>query len=135
MKEDPKKKECPFCKEYFTPHPKVGDNQYACRKNPCQQERKKLSQERWLSKNPNYFKGRYPQLKENILRNKRQRRSKKQEQLSLRESGIQDELTSFNNKILEMVKKAMSIQDELSYKISISKQQLRNALDLGYKTS
>lgn len=135
MKENPNTKICIICKKPFTPDPRVGDRQIACKNIHCQQERKKLNQERWLSKDPNYFKGRYPQLKENILKNKRQRRSKIQEQLSFHEPGIQDELTCRNNKILGIIKKAMSIQDELTRIITINNQQLMNIHDLVYKTS
>ena len=55
---------CIICQESFVPHPKVGLRQKACRKLSCQLERKRRNQKAWLASEPDYFKGRYPQLKE-----------------------------------------------------------------------
>jgi hypothetical protein len=123
-------KTCIICGEYFTPHPKVGDRQIACRKTYCQQMRKKRSRKLWILKNPKYFKGRYSDLKEKIINNK-----KKQETLSAFEHGIQDELTYNNLMILLMLSIMISIQDELSSEISITRKKLIKFVKSVYKTS
>jgi hypothetical protein len=131
MKNEIKQKVCIICKEPFTPHPKVGDRQQVCNKTYCKLQRKSLSQQNWLSKNPDYFKGRYPQLKEQILANKKQKAQSKPKACS----GIQDKLTSNQNKLLTALVNLMSIQDEITVKITKSKCCLQDILDLVYKTS
>jgi hypothetical protein len=42
----------------------VGERQKACRREPCQKARKILAQHRWTERNPGYFRGRYPYVKE-----------------------------------------------------------------------
>jgi hypothetical protein len=64
-------KVCIICNEKFTPDPRVGDRQKVCNKTYCKLQRKKQAQQHWVRKNPGYFKGRYPQLKEQILVNKK----------------------------------------------------------------
>ncbi len=64
---------CFICKENFVPDPRVGDRQKVCKKLSSKLQRKKLAQQNWLSKNPGYFRGRYPQLKDQILANKKQK--------------------------------------------------------------
>jgi hypothetical protein len=56
-------KSCEICGISFIPDPRVGDRQKVCFKTTCQLERKKRSQAAWLSRNPGYFKGRYPNTK------------------------------------------------------------------------
>ena len=58
-----KRKRCRYCKCLFTPEPNI-KNSVACGKALCRRTRKKEAQERWSDKNPNYFKGRYPNTKE-----------------------------------------------------------------------
>ena len=72
MKNEIKQKVCIVCNEKFTPDPRVGDRQKVCNKTYCKLQRKKLAQQHWVRKNPGYFQGRYPQLKEQILANREQ---------------------------------------------------------------
>ena len=61
-----KPKACEFCGQIFTPHRCVGQRQRACNDEKCKQERKKNSQTQWCKNNPDYFKGRYRELKGKI---------------------------------------------------------------------
>ena len=56
-------KRCKYCGRYFRPDKRV-KGQKSCFRKPCKSKRKKESQEAWLKKNPDYFKGRYEQTKE-----------------------------------------------------------------------
>lgn len=124
-------KVCIFCNEKFTPDPRVGDRQKVCKKLSCKQQRKKLSQQHWVRKNPGYFKGRYPQLKKQILANKKKKAQSRPKACF----SIQDKLTSNQNKLLTALEYLMSIQDELTRKITESKYCLQDTLTLVYKTS
>jgi hypothetical protein len=131
MKHEVHSKVCLICKENFIPDPRVGDRQKVCKKLSCKLQRKKRAQQNWLSKNPGYFKGRYLQLKHQILaNNKRLAQSKPPACFS-----IQDELTSNQNKLLTALKYIMSIQDEITRKITKGKYCLQDTLTLVYKTS
>ena len=55
---------CRFCRELFTPDPRLKGNQYACSAAECQHERKQANQRRWLARQPGYFTGRYPNTKD-----------------------------------------------------------------------
>lgn len=57
-------KRCHFCGRYFRPDPRVGDRQKACRREPCRKARKILAQHLWTERNPGYFRGRYPYVKQ-----------------------------------------------------------------------
>jgi len=57
-------KRCYFCGRYFRPDPRVGERQKACRRAPCRKARKILAQHRWTERNPGYFRGRYPYVKQ-----------------------------------------------------------------------
>lgn len=131
MKHKVQNKVCLICKEDFIPDPRVGDRQKVCKKLSCKLQRKKLAQHNWLSKNPGYFKGRYPQLKDQILANNK----RKAQSRSHACSGIQDELTSNQNKLLTALEYIMSIQDEITRRITKSKYCLQDTLTLVYKTS
>lgn len=131
MKNKNIEKVCIVCNEIFVPDPRVGDRQKVCKKLSCKLQRKKLAQQNWLSKNPDYFKGRYPQLKEQIQANNK----KKAQSRSKACSGIQDKLTSNQNKLLTALETLMSIQDEITRKITKSKCCLQDTLTLVYKTS
>ena len=63
-------KRCQFCGRFFIPDHRVGERQKACGRVECRQARKRLAQETWCSKNPDYFQGRYPYVKEWRLRKK-----------------------------------------------------------------
>ena len=70
------------------------------------------------------------------LENKRKRQS---QQINVHKevsgSGIQDKLTFCNNSILQTIASSISIQDELTSRISMLKKRLINTYDLVYKTS
>jgi len=110
MKSEIHAKVCIICNEPFDPNPKVGVRQKVCKKSTCKLQRKKLAQKHWLLKNPGYFKGRYPQLKDQMLANKTQKAPVKP-------------------------KTSSGIQDEITHKITESKYYLQNSLNLVYKTS
>lgn len=57
-------KRCQFCGRFFIPDYRVGERQKACSRVECRQARKRLAQEAWCAKNPGYFQGRYPYVKE-----------------------------------------------------------------------
>lgn len=57
-------KQCEYCGRFFVPHPFAGNRQKACGSASCKRRQKSFSQKKWLEKNPGYFRGRYPQLKE-----------------------------------------------------------------------
>jgi hypothetical protein len=57
-------KRCQFCGRFFIPDYRVGERQKACRREGCRQARKRLAQQSWCAKNPGYFQGRYPYVKE-----------------------------------------------------------------------
>ena len=63
-------KKCQFCGRFFIPDFRVGERQKACTRVECRQARKHSAQEAWLAKNPGYFRGRYPYVKEWRLRKK-----------------------------------------------------------------
>ncbi len=131
MKHEVHSKVCLICKENFIADPRVGDHQKVCKKLSCKQQRKKLSQQNWVRKNPGYFKGRYLQLKDQILaNNKRLAQSRSKACFS-----IQDKLTSNQNKLLTALETLMNIQDEITRRITKSKYCLQDTLTLVYKTS
>jgi hypothetical protein len=59
-----RRKRCRFCRELFTPDPRLKGNQYACSADDCQHERKRANQRRWLARHPGYFTGRYLNTKD-----------------------------------------------------------------------
>lgn len=131
MKHEVDSKVCIICQENFVPDPRVGDRQKACKKTYCKLQRKALSQQNWLRENPGYFKGRYPQLKQQILSNRKQKAQSKPKACS----GIQDKLTSNLNKPLTASRYIKSIQDEITRIITNGSYCLQDALRLVYKTS
>ena len=58
MAGDGRRGRCEFCDELFSPDPRVGARQRACRRELCQRRRKRASQAAWLAKHPDYFRGR-----------------------------------------------------------------------------
>jgi hypothetical protein len=56
-------KRCMVCGKYFVPDPRVRERQKVCKAAACKKTRKRVSQAVWCSKNPGYFKGRYPYVK------------------------------------------------------------------------
>jgi hypothetical protein len=131
MKHEIQSKVCMICKENFVPDPRVGARQKVCKKLSCKLQRKKLAQQNWLRKNPGYFKGRYPQLKDQILANKKNKAQTKPNACS----GIQDELSSSHNRLLTALEYIRSIQDEITRNITTSNYWLQDCFALVYKTS
>ncbi len=124
-------KVCLICHEEFVPDPRVGARQKVCQKLSCKLQRKKLAQQNWVQKNPDYFKARYPQLKQQI-------RATKQREAQSRPAicfSIQDKLTSNQHKLLTALETLMSIQDEITRIITKGKSLLQVSLILVYKTS
>jgi len=74
---------CEICHKEFKPDYRVVDRQRVCDRLACQQERKRRAQQAWLKKNPGYFKGRYPQLKDKILERRKKLNTEKVGTLSL----------------------------------------------------
>lgn len=122
-------KYCVICQAPFQPDKRVEKRRMVCDKSTCQRARKKQSQTRWIEKNPDYFKGRYPQLKEQILRNRQKKILLHQND----ETSIQDELTLNNNSLLNVLEKIVGIQDDLTDKITTTKRQLKQSINMVYK--
>lgn len=126
---------CEICHVAFTPDPRVGERQRACRQLSCQLQRKRRAQKNWLAKNPEAFRGRYPKLKQwlanhpGYLKNYRTR----QKQLGSSAPGdMQDELTLYPNGNLTKLRRLVDIQDEITAKITLCKRGLSALI---YKTS
>ena len=58
-----RQKRCRYCKELFSPDPRIGSRQYACSKKSCQRNRNQIKEANRLKRHPDYFKGQYPQKK------------------------------------------------------------------------
>ena len=69
-------KRCEYCGRYFIPDTRVGKRQKSCGRAECKRKRKQDAQRAWSLKNPGYFNGRYPYVKE-----WRQRRKKSQDMI------------------------------------------------------
>jgi len=57
-------KRCVVCGRFFIPSPRVEQRQKTCQRDSCKKVRKRFSQRAWCEKNPGYFKGRYPYVKQ-----------------------------------------------------------------------
>lgn len=57
-------KRCQFCGRFFVPDYRASEKQKACQKAECRKARKRMAQQAWCAKNPGYFQGRYPYVKE-----------------------------------------------------------------------
>jgi hypothetical protein len=57
-------KRCVVCGRFFIPNPRVEQRQKTCQRGSCKKARKHLSQRAWCEKNPGYFRGRYPYVKQ-----------------------------------------------------------------------
>lgn len=125
-------KTCLVCQDNFYPDRRVEKRQQVCYKLSCKLKRKNQSQRNWLKHNPDYFEGRYCQLKDQILKNKKDKAPPSKARLPL---SIQDELTPCNNRLLTMLQAIGSIQDELTYKITETKLHIEKSIDLVYKTN
>ena len=84
-----RQKHCEFCGRFFIPDRRIGSKQRSCSCPECRKQRKAASQSAWVSKNSDYFKGRYENTKkwrEEHPGYQRQRRKNRRE--------IQDEIPS-----------------------------------------
>jgi hypothetical protein len=117
-------KRCIICKEKFPPDSRVGHRQKVCKKLACKLQRKRIAQKRWCANNPDYFKGRYPSLKAQILKNQHRPVNNVAESTPT----IQDEITIFTNKVLRVITKITTIQDELTYKITMLSKKYRRTI-------
>jgi len=57
-------KRCVYCGRYYKPDPRARKIQKSCQDAKCRAKRKRESQKRWVEANPDYFKGRYSEVKE-----------------------------------------------------------------------
>lgn len=65
-------KKCEFCGRFFVPDPRVGNRQRACSHPECKKARKRESQQKWAADNPGYFADRYPYVKEQRQKRRRE---------------------------------------------------------------
>ena len=129
---------CEVCHVAFTPDPRVGCRQRVCKQLSCQKNRKRRSQQNWLLKNPGYFKGRYPELKAQILQRRRMKKQSGRPALfrkPKRPTCIQDEIISCYYNMLSDIMKNMGIQDKITSKITASNQRHGQQIQIVYKTS
>jgi len=107
------KRHCKYCKREFEVDNRVAKRQYACNSIACQQKRKKENQSAWLTNNPDYFKGRYPELKAWLANNPGYLTAYRQGKRWSRD--IQDELI-FDKTIVKSVPASVIrvIQDQLT---------------------
>lgn len=57
------KKRCVYCHRDYRPDPRTATFQKSCSAPACHRKRKQGAQSRYLQKNPDYFRGRYGQVK------------------------------------------------------------------------
>lgn len=57
------KKRCAYCHREYRPDPRTARFQKSCSAPACRRKRKQEAQSRYLQKNPDYFRGRYGQVK------------------------------------------------------------------------
>lgn len=128
-------KQCDICKELFEVVPQFAKRQNSCNKLGCKLEHKRRYNEQWRvqKENADYFKGRYPDLKQwlkrhpGYLKNYRaQRNSMAKQKLN----DIQVELTPINNNDLTVnaIKILNDIQVELNTNINNKKQRLQQSI-------
>jgi len=58
-----RQKRCVYCGRYYKPDPRARQVQKSCQRPTCRAKRKRESHKRWLEANPDYFKGRYSEVK------------------------------------------------------------------------
>jgi len=57
-------KRCRYCRRLFKPDPRTEYEQRVCSGAECQKQRKRDYQKKWCEKNPTYFHGQYPRVKQ-----------------------------------------------------------------------
>ncbi|MCX5887432.1 MAG: hypothetical protein NT096_16210 [Proteobacteria bacterium] len=57
-------KRCVYCGRFYRPDPRARKTQKSCNDAKCRAKRKRESQRKWVEANPDYFKGRYVNVKE-----------------------------------------------------------------------
>ena len=57
------KKRCAYCHRAYRPDPRTAGFQKSCSAPTCRRKRKQEAQAKFLKENPNYFRGRYGQIK------------------------------------------------------------------------
>lgn len=58
------RRRCCFCRRWYRPHPRLKQRQETCGEPECRRQQKRKSNQLWRAKNPDYFRGAYPQQKE-----------------------------------------------------------------------
>ena len=56
-------KRCAYCHSTYRPDPRTARFQKSCSAPACRRKRKQQAQEKFLKENPDYFRGRYGQIK------------------------------------------------------------------------
>ena len=112
------KRKCRSCRRVFTPDPRVGDRQVCCQGEDCKRECKRISQKRWCRANPDYFHGRYGEL-----RLWRERNPGYQKRWRRGQAEIQDEIA--NKKPVESAR--------LMLPVCILKAEIQDEIRLKYK--
>ena len=112
------KKKCRCCRRVFTPDPRVGNRQVCCQSEDCKSQSKRISQKRWCRANPDYFHGRYEEV-----RLWRERNPGYQKKWRRGGAEIQDEI----------VKKKSAESTRLMLPVCILKAEIQDEIRLKYK--
>ena len=59
-----KRRKCPYCGSWFTPHPRLKERQKTCGKPACRRQHKRKYDGKWRARHPDYFRGLYGEQKE-----------------------------------------------------------------------
>jgi hypothetical protein len=140
----------------FHPDPRLGDRQIVCGAEECKRQRKEQSQQYWLQKNPDYFKGRYMQLRQwldghpgylkryrlqhtNYRAKNQQREQKRRAQLKVRQNAMDMQAMDMQDKIVvqhDVIQEKLDrlgrvdIQDEISVQLLEIAENLSKLLNM-----